>query len=148
MLEILLVFFLGKKLGQKALGRGLSKSYGLLIIPFWLLPEFFGAFLLSLLGADTVAVYAGALIAAGIGAALAFIVVGNMGSPVATVPAVQSFGGVVTPPPVAPPVTAGAAAATAGFCSTCGETVWLTPNGACSRGHGAECISGHYTPGK
>lgn len=147
MLEILLVFFLGNKLGQKAVSRGLSKSYGLVIIPFWLLPEFFGAFLLSLLGADVVAVYAGALIAAGIGAALAFIVVGNMGSPVGAASTAESFGA-ITPPPVAPPLATAAAMPTAGFCSECGDTVWLTPNGACSRGHGAECISGHYTPGK
>lgn len=146
MLEILLVFFLGNKLGQKAVGRGLSKSYGLLIIPFWLLPEFFGAFLLSLLGADTIAVYAGALIAAGIGAAVAFVVVGRLGSPVVAAPEAPVFGA-IAPPPVAPPVAPATASATAGFCSTCGETVWLTPNGACSRGHGAECISGHYTPG-
>lgn len=29
-----------------------------------------------------------------------------------------------------------------GMCSACGETVWLTDNGACVRGHGPECISG------
>lgn len=149
MLEVLLVFFLGTKLGQKAQARGLSKNYGWLIVPFWVLPEFFGALLLTLLEADMIGVYAGALVAAGIGAAVAFIVVGKMGSPVAQV--LPGYPAVVNPPVVAPPLAppvAPAIAPTAGFCSECGERVWLTPNGACSRGHDPECISGHYTPGK
>lgn len=29
-----------------------------------------------------------------------------------------------------------------GFCSQCNQSVWLTEQGACPNGHGAECISG------
>lgn len=34
----------------------------------------------------------------------------------------------------------------AGFCSVCQANVWLTPQGACTNGHGPENISGIYEP--
>lgn len=34
--------------------------------------------------------------------------------------------------------------AKAGFCSECKSNVWLTVDGACPAGHGADCISGTY----
>lgn len=37
--------------------------------------------------------------------------------------------------------------ALAGYCNQCRESVWLTADGACPRGHGAENISGAYEAG-
>ena len=34
--------------------------------------------------------------------------------------------------------------AQAGYCSECKSTVWLTAEGACPAGHGAECVSNVY----
>lgn len=34
--------------------------------------------------------------------------------------------------------------AKAGYCSQCGQNVWLTADGSCSQGHGSECISNVY----
>lgn len=34
--------------------------------------------------------------------------------------------------------------ARAGYCSTCGENVYLTPTGGCPKGHGPECVSNVY----
>ena len=114
-----------------------------------------GAMAATLAGADTLVVYLAALASAALGAVLAFVVVGNMGSgvPVAPLmPQVPYAGQQYAPPgtgqqyaPPAPPV-AQSLAPQAGFCSECGETVWLTPNGNCTRGHGPECISNRYTP--
>lgn len=155
MLEVLVVVLLGQRLGKKAQQRGLNKNYGWLIVPFWLLSEFFGAMVATLAGADTLVVYLAALASAALGAILAFVVIGNMGSgvPVAPLmPQVPYAGQQYAPPgvsqqyaPPAPPVVE-SLAPQAGFCSECGETVWLTPNGNCTRGHGPECISNRYTP--
>ena len=32
----------------------------------------------------------------------------------------------------------------AGYCDECGGNVWLTEDGSCASGHGAEHVSGHY----
>ena len=37
--------------------------------------------------------------------------------------------------------------ALAGYCDSCGENVWVTPSGACPRGHGADRISNVYETG-
>jgi competence protein ComGC len=37
--------------------------------------------------------------------------------------------------------------ALAGYCNQCRENVWLTADGSCPRGHGAESISGAYEAG-
>lgn len=146
MLEIIVVILLGQRLGRKAEGRGLSKNYGWLIVPFWLLPEFFGAMVATLAGADTLVVYLAALASAAVGGVLAFVVMGRMGSGVPLAPLMPQdpYTGQQYAPP-APPAAA-ALAPQAGFCSECGESVWLTPNGNCTRGHGPECISNQYTP--
>lgn len=34
--------------------------------------------------------------------------------------------------------------AKAGYCSKCGQNVWLASDGSCAKGHGPECISGVY----
>lgn len=34
--------------------------------------------------------------------------------------------------------------AQAGFCSGCGDNVWLNADGSCSKGHAAACVSGAY----
>jgi hypothetical protein len=34
--------------------------------------------------------------------------------------------------------------ARAGFCGTCGENVYLDPDGSCPKGHGADCVSNVY----
>ncbi len=145
MIEVFVVIMLGQRLGKKAASRGLNKNYGWLIVPFWLLPEFIGAFIAGLAGADTLVVYLAALVAAALGAVLAFVVVGRMGPGVPVASAVPSmpYAGQAYPPPTP---AAAALAPQAGFCSECGESVWLTPNGSCTRGHGPECISGQYTP--
>lgn len=154
MLEILVVILLGQRLGKKAESRGLSKNYGWLIVPFWLLPEFLGAMIVGLFGADTLTIYLAALGSASLGAVAAFVVMGRMGSGVAIPPAMPQapYAGQQYPPPYAgqqyapPAPPAAALAPQAGYCSECGESVWLTPNGNCTRGHGPECISNRYTP--
>ena len=155
MLEIFVVVLLGQRLGKRAEQRGLTKNYGWLIVPFWLLPEFFGAMIASLLGADTIVVYLAALVSAALGAVAAFGVMGRLGSGVPITPAMPQvpYAGQQYPAPqagqqYAPPAppAATAFAPKAGFCSECGESVWLTPNGHCTRGHGPESISNQYTP--
>jgi competence protein ComGC len=37
--------------------------------------------------------------------------------------------------------------ALAGYCNQCRENVWLTADGSCPRGHGAESVSGAYEAG-
>ncbi|HEX9093208.1 MAG TPA: hypothetical protein VF902_04420 [Coriobacteriia bacterium] len=34
--------------------------------------------------------------------------------------------------------------AKAGYCGTCGENVYLNPDGSCPKGHGADCVSNVY----
>lgn len=34
--------------------------------------------------------------------------------------------------------------AKAGYCSQCGENVYLNPDGSCTKGHGADCVSNAY----
>jgi len=38
--------------------------------------------------------------------------------------------------------------AQAGFCSECNANVWLRPDGSCSAGHPASCVSGAYETGQ
>jgi ribose/xylose/arabinose/galactoside ABC-type transport system permease subunit len=77
MIEIIVLIVLGRKLGDMAQERGRSKGWGALVL-LWVLGELIGAVIGFAVTSDEVAPYLFALVGAGIGAGVAYLIVKNL----------------------------------------------------------------------
>jgi hypothetical protein len=75
MLEILAVIGFAKLLSSAAVERGRSKGWAALGVGFWIGGELMGAIIAGILGLDDLAIYGVALMVAGVGVLIAYLVV-------------------------------------------------------------------------
>ncbi|RLD57573.1 MAG: hypothetical protein DRJ05_09465 [Bacteroidetes bacterium] len=80
MLEIFLIVYLSKKIGKIVEEKEHKKGiYIFMLVIFWLLGEFIGAFIgMIVTGKEGIIIYLYALIGAGFGALLSFLIVKNL----------------------------------------------------------------------
>ena len=78
MLEILLLVWLGKKLGEIVEGKGRSKGWVALGVLFWFGGELMGFLVGGLLGLGTPGAYGLAILFAAIGATVSWAIVNNL----------------------------------------------------------------------
>ena len=104
MLEILLLIYLGKRIGTMLRAKGRSAGWmQALLVVCWFGGEVAGAVTMILLfGVSDGSAYLGALIGAACGAAVVFIIANSMAP--AEPPQIRAFPVIAAGPPPAPPV--------------------------------------------
>ncbi len=128
------------------MSKGYSKWYAALVPLMWITTEFTAMFLMQVFVPDADFVLLMFVGVAG-GAVGGAIVYWRMRLRVPQGAAVvMPAAGTAAPGAPAPPVTQapGGSQALAGYCEQCGTNTWLTPEGACERGHDADSVSGVY----
>lgn len=153
MVELFGIFWLTRLTSRLAVGKGYSKWYAAYVPAMWVATEFMAMFIVMMLAPDTnlyLVMLAGVL-GGMVGGSTVYWSMrarplqgerAQIDAAARTVAPGSKAAVAASPAPASAQANGGQALS--GYCEECGENTWLTPEGACEKGHSADSISGVY----